>query len=128
MKGRLGTGPNDLKEMRVLNRIVRITEEGVLYEGDPRHAEMIIKAFNLTDAKAVVTPGVKMGVDDDVNPDDVDSDAAAVIHRIIAELNPPRRSNTKVVFKSEIDVIEIPAYSLSMVCIHVILFSISMAK
>ena len=111
MKGRLGTGPNDLKEMRVLNRIVRITEEGVLYEGDPRHAEMIIKAFNLTDAKAVVTPGVKMGVDDDVNPDDVDSDAAAVIHRIIAELNPPRRSNTKVVFKSEIDVIEIPAYS-----------------
>ena len=59
LKGRLGTGPEDFKEMRVLNRIVRITEKGLRYEAVPRHAEMLIKAFKLEDARPVVTPGVK---------------------------------------------------------------------
>ena len=59
LKGRLGTGPNDAKEMRVLNRIVRITDDALLYEADPRHAEMIIKAFKLEESKPVVTPGVQ---------------------------------------------------------------------
>ena len=36
-KGRLGSGPDDLKEMRVLNRTVRITKSGLRYEADPRH-------------------------------------------------------------------------------------------
>ena len=60
LKGRLGTAPNDCKEMRVLSRIVRVTDEGLLYEADPRHAEMLIKDFKLEDAKTVVTPGVKI--------------------------------------------------------------------
>ena len=46
-KGRLGTGKDDLKEMRVLNRIVRITPDALLYEADPRHAEMLIQSFQL---------------------------------------------------------------------------------
>ena len=40
-KGRLGHGPNDLREMRVLNRIVRIIPDGLLYEPDPRHVELL---------------------------------------------------------------------------------------
>ena len=59
LKGRLGTDPGDCKEMRVLNRIVRINDKGLLYEADPRHAEMIIKAFHLEHGKSVVTPGLK---------------------------------------------------------------------
>ena len=49
--------------MRILNRIVRITENGLRYEADPRHAEMIIKAMNLTSANTVSTPGVKVPTD-----------------------------------------------------------------
>ena len=62
LKGRLGTGCDDLKEMRVLNRIVRVTEHGILYEADPRHAEMLIRAFHLGDSKPVVTPEMKTSV------------------------------------------------------------------
>jgi hypothetical protein len=36
---RLGPAPEDSKETRVLNRVVRWTEEGVEYEGDPRQSE-----------------------------------------------------------------------------------------
>ena len=70
MKGRLGRGQDDLKEMRVLNRIVRITEDGLRYEADPRHVELLAKSLNLQDCKSVVTPGVKLPFDDDAPTDD----------------------------------------------------------
>ena len=41
---------------RVLNRILRITEQGWEYEPDQRHAEMIVEQLGLKDAKAVETP------------------------------------------------------------------------
>lgn len=68
LKGRLGRAKDDLKEMRVLNRIVRITDRGLKYEADPRHAELLAKSLNLDLQKgsnAVVTPGVKLPFDDD---------------------------------------------------------------
>ena len=37
---RLGTGPNDQREIRILHRIVRQTDQGVAYEADPRHIEL----------------------------------------------------------------------------------------
>ena len=39
IKGRLGLDAKDEKEMRVLNRIVRVDSSGLSYEADPRHAE-----------------------------------------------------------------------------------------
>ena len=74
MKGRLGRGRDDLKEMRVLNRIVRITDDGLLYEADPRHAELLAKSLNLENCNKMVTPGVKLPFDIDSGPsgDDVD--------------------------------------------------------
>ena len=86
LKGRLGLGEDDCREMRVLNRIVRITDDGLLYEADPRHAEMLIKAFHLEESKAVVTPGVKTAIDEDVDPQNVDAGAEEELQRIIAEL------------------------------------------
>ena len=38
IRGRLGEGRID-QEIRILNRIVRITPNGVVYEADPRHHE-----------------------------------------------------------------------------------------
>ena len=91
LKGRLGFEKEDLKEMRVLNRIVRITDDALLYEADPRHAEMLVKSFNLEGAKGVVTPGVKQPYEDE-DPDAIDTDGATPIRQILAESRRPRTS------------------------------------
>ena len=110
LKGRLGLGPSDCKEMRVLNRIVRVNDHGLLYEADPRHAEMLIKAFDLGEAKAVVTPGIKIA-DENADPDKIDSDAAAEINKIITELRVRPRAPTNVTFNDDIEMHSIEPYS-----------------
>ena len=62
-RGHIGEGPGCVTEMRILNRIVRLTDHGLRYEADPRHAEMLVKALDLTDSKSVLTPGVKSSSD-----------------------------------------------------------------
>ena len=58
--GRIGPGKDDDKEGRVLNRIVRWTDEGLEYEADPRQAERLIAAMGFDDnCKSCVTPGLK---------------------------------------------------------------------
>merc|ERR1712086_1148632 len=52
----IGTGVGEVREARVLNRIVRITELGWEYEPDQRHAEIIVEQLGLKDAKPVETP------------------------------------------------------------------------
>ena len=39
VKGRIGHDPEDKKDMMILNRIIRVTSKGLLYETDPRHLE-----------------------------------------------------------------------------------------
>lgn len=57
--GRLGPGPEDQKEGRILNRIVRWTPEGLEYEADPRQCEKLLEETELEGANSVATPGVK---------------------------------------------------------------------
>jgi hypothetical protein len=110
LKGRLGMRPSDCKEMRVLNRIARVDDNGLLYEADPRHAEMLIKAFDLGEAKSVVTPGVKIA-DENADPDKIDSDAAAEINKIITELRARPRAPTTVTFDDDVQMHSIEPYS-----------------
>ena len=37
------------------NRVASWTDKGIVYEADPRHAELMIKEFQLQDSKDVVT-------------------------------------------------------------------------
>ena len=55
----IGPGAKDKKQAKVLNRIITFTEEGVMYESDPRHAELIVEFLELSGARSVMTPGVK---------------------------------------------------------------------
>ena len=48
-----------LKTMRILNRIVTLTDEGLIYESDPRHAELMARNLALEEGKGVGSPGVK---------------------------------------------------------------------
>ena len=55
----LGAGSNDLKEIRVLNRVVKCNDRGYTLEADPRHAEIAIRDLGLSDAKPSKLPGSK---------------------------------------------------------------------
>ena len=66
VRGRMGPGAKDDKSIRILNRILQWTNEGLVYEADQRHIEIIIDELGLTDSKATLsTPGVKTNVDED---------------------------------------------------------------
>ena len=53
----IGGGEDEEREGRVLNRVVRRTEEGWQYEGDQRHAEVVAKTLKMEESNAVRTPG-----------------------------------------------------------------------
>ena len=43
IRSRLGEN-YEFKETRILNRIITLTEKGILYEADPRHHELMIRS------------------------------------------------------------------------------------
>ena len=55
----LGHGAHELREARILNRVVRVTANGWEYEADQRHADLIIKELGLEEAKPAAAPGSK---------------------------------------------------------------------
>jgi hypothetical protein len=68
-RGRIGPCQTDLKAIRILNRILEWTKEGIIYEADQRHAEIIKNQMGMKDeSKGVNTPGVK-GISDDAAQD-----------------------------------------------------------
>ena len=56
--GMVGPDSGDSKELKVLNRIIRYTPEGIRYEADPRHAEILIQTL-CSPTRAAVTPGAR---------------------------------------------------------------------
>jgi hypothetical protein len=55
----LRSDKGDAKEIRVLNKVIRLTEQGLELEADPRHAELVVRALGLQTAKPSPTPGTK---------------------------------------------------------------------
>ena len=55
----LGPEVGQEREIRVLNRVIRWEADGLVYEPDQRHAEMIIREFGLEGAGSVLTPGTR---------------------------------------------------------------------
>ena len=55
-RGILGPDPHDLKEIRLLNRVIAWTPTCIRYEADQRHSEILINTFGLEGAKGVNTP------------------------------------------------------------------------
>ena len=54
--GILGPESHDLKEIRLLNRVIAWTPSCIRYEADQRHGEILIKEFGLIGSKGVDTP------------------------------------------------------------------------
>ena len=59
VRATLGPEATDDKEVSILNRVIRWTEDALLYEADPRHVEKLLRNAGLEDCKPLGTPGVK---------------------------------------------------------------------
>lgn len=58
VRGRLGLGC-EMTEIKILNWIIRIDGEGLKYEADPRHVELLAASMGLVSCSPVKTPGIK---------------------------------------------------------------------
>ena len=84
----LGPDEGDLKQVRVLNRVLTWSDEGIAYEADPRHAEIVIAELGLKEAKGVVAPGTKEEGNTKEDKDDKLDEASSSRYRaIVARLN-----------------------------------------
>ena len=60
-RGIMGSGGFELKEVTILRRTLRLTEEGLEYEADAKHVKDLMEAEGLRgDSKVVVSPVVKL--------------------------------------------------------------------
>ena len=50
---------SDVREVKILNKIVRWTDRGIELEADPRHAEIVIRELGLEGSSPSKIPGVK---------------------------------------------------------------------
>jgi hypothetical protein len=69
-RGILGPDPHDLKEIRLLNRIIAWEADGIRLEADQRHAEILEQQLLLKEAKGLDVPGTK-----DTSAEDADGDS-----------------------------------------------------
>ena len=56
-------GKDKLHKGKVLNCVIRRTEDGYELEADLRHAELVVEQLGLEDAKPVTTAGVDMKIE-----------------------------------------------------------------
>ena len=54
-----GPGRGQQREVRVLNRVIRWSKHGILYEANQRHAEIFVRDLGLESAKAAPTAGTR---------------------------------------------------------------------
>ena len=73
-RGRLGPNEEDDKCVRILSRVVEWNDEGIAYEADQRHAEIIEAQLGLRNSvKTLTTPGKREeaeGDDMELNSED----------------------------------------------------------
>ena len=55
----VGPEPTDDKEVSILNRVVRWTDDCLLYEADPKQVEKLLKEADMEGCKSLTTPGTK---------------------------------------------------------------------
>ena len=84
----LGRKEGQEREGRVLNRIVRVGEDGWEYEPDQRHAELIVEAMGMSDAKGITTPGEdEKAWEAEENDEEVKNDQATLFRKTAARAN-----------------------------------------
>ena len=80
--GTLGDGAGEVTELRILNRVVRWSHEGLTYEADPRHVDILRQGIAGA-ARSLSSPGT---LSRDLNPEEDEAlpEAAAGLYRSFA--------------------------------------------
>ena len=108
LRGRLGEHADDLKEIRVLNRILRITAKGLTYEADPRHVELLSRSLGLEGTRLITTPGVKWRDQPDGAPSQeeqaVDEDEDADPFATVNFIQTPNAVRIKLVKRNGVEI------------------------
>ena len=84
----LGTAVGEEKEGRVLNRVIRVTENGWEYEPDQRHVDIIVEAMGMKEGKGVSTPTEDEKVwEEKANDEELDAEKATHFRKVGARAN-----------------------------------------
>ena len=83
----MGPAEGEVKEMKILNRIVRWTENGITYEAGPRHAEIILESMGLENANSIKTPGGGNGENAEDDEEELGEEARTKFRAIAARCN-----------------------------------------
>merc|ERR1711965_825538 len=84
VKARLGSSKHDDKAVCLLNRPIEWTEQGIRYEADQRHAEIIVRDLGLVgNAKSVTFPFEKKSPEEIQVPTNDLGSRESTIHRAV---------------------------------------------
>ena len=83
----VGSGPNEVREARVLGRIVRITPSGWEYEADQRHGEILVHELGLVNARPVSYPWESGMADQDSDGEELVGRDATSFRALAARAN-----------------------------------------
>ena len=85
----LGQEEHHLKQVKVVNRIITWEgHNGIIYEADPRHVEIVVEQLNLKDARTASTPGTKEeGSTQSDNETPLEDREASLYRAIVARCN-----------------------------------------
>ena len=87
MRGILGPGENDQKEVVVLNRILRWQDGVFQYEADPRHVEQILRDMEMQDCRPCVSPSTRPRAGDAVDEIPLDCEQHRLYRSVVARAN-----------------------------------------
>ena len=87
VRGLLGPDAKDDKSITILNRCVQWTSDGIQYEADPRHVEILVNELELHKTKALTTPGTKGAHVEEEDDPHLDSSLSTKFRQLIARCN-----------------------------------------
>ncbi len=102
-RGRLGFGPKDVKRIDILGRVIELTDEGIMWSGDPRHQQLLEEHFGMKEDTKVLS---KNGYDDEPQQDDdtneeLDTEEGKVFRGLAARLNYMAQDNMFLQFPAK---------------------------
>ena len=104
-RGRLGTGPGDVREIDVLGRIIKMEDDGITWEGDPRHQVKLEEYFGMDKSSKGLT---KNGYKDDQaqggrqdSPEYLTNEEAKSYRMLAARLNYMGQDNVFIQFPAK---------------------------
>ena len=101
VRGQLGRGCPGYHQIRLLKCIARVKENGIEYEADPRHADLMVELLGLKDGKPVVSPCIHIPNPTIETDDQVDGTSCGKMAMDATSQAQPRLGRTATVSRAQ---------------------------